>query len=157
MRGIVISVHNLGATVRLEDGRLLAIPLGDVQAQRNRLTSSLRRREPLEFEVASAPGGHAIARLSGTERPPAEAPAPAETRAARTPVRHPEAPPEREEPVAPSGVPDIDAPAGFEAAMSAYLKSLEEREGSDGASAAERHALRKKKRAAWFEARRGPA
>lgn len=144
MRGIVISVHNLGATVRLEDGRLVAIPLGDVQAQRSRLTSSLRRREPLEFEIASAPGGHAIVRLSGTELPPA-------------PALRSELPPVRDASVAPSVAPEIDAPAGFEAAMSAYLKSLEEREGNDGASAAERHALRKKKRAAWFEARRGPA
>jgi hypothetical protein len=41
--------------------------------------------------------------------------------------------------------------------MAAYLRSLEEREGAGEPSPADRHALRKKKRAAWFEARRGPA
>jgi hypothetical protein len=65
-------------------------------------------------------------------------------------------------PPAPGGgeVPDapaLQAPARFEAAMGAYLRSLEESDGAAGPSAADRHALRKRKRAAWFEARRGPA
>jgi hypothetical protein len=133
VRGVVISVHNLGATVRLEDGRLAAIPLEDVRGQRSRLTASWRRREPLEFDLAQAPGRHPVARPAGPEAP------------------LPPASPPRVE------APGLDAPAGFEAAMSEYLKSLEEREGADRPSPADRHALRKKKRAAWFEARRGPA
>jgi hypothetical protein len=130
VRGIVISVHNLGATVRLEDGRLAAIPLGEVELQRNLLTASLRRRETLEFDVAPASGRHVVARLPGAQR------------AARGAAVEP---------------PDLRAPVLFEAAMTSYLKSLEEREGAGEPSPAERHALRKKKRAAWFEARRGPA
>lgn len=129
MRGVVISVHNLGATVRLEDGRLAAIPLGDVELQRNLLTSSLRRRETLEFDVAPTSGRHVVARLPGAQRP-----------AGGTPVEPP----------------DLKTPILFEAAMTSYLRSLEEREGAGEPSPAERHALRKKKRAAWFEARRGP-
>lgn len=142
MRGIVISVHNLGATVRLDDGRLAAIPLGDVAAQRGRLTASLRRREPLEFDVASAPGRHAVARLPESERP--------SLRADQAP-----APAERSGPFGLDEGPGLAAPAGFEAAIGAYLRSLEEREGAGEPSPADRHALRKKRRAAWFEARRG--
>jgi hypothetical protein len=142
VRGFVISVHNLGATVRLEDGRLAAVPLGEVQRQRSLLTASLRRREALEFEVAAAPGRPAVARLPGAERTAPEAPP--------APFPPPAAVPA-------SGAPELAAPPRFEAAMAAYLRSLEEREGAGEPSQAERHVLRKKKRAAWFEARRGPA
>jgi hypothetical protein len=142
VRGFVISVHNLGATVRLEDGRLAAVPLGDVQRQRNVLTASLQRREALEFEVAATPGRPAVARLPGAERTAPEA--------ALVPLPAPPGAPA-------SAAPELAAPPHFEAAMAAYLRSLEEREGAGEPSQAERHALRKKKRAAWFEARRGPA
>jgi hypothetical protein len=148
VRGVVISVHNLGATVRLADGRLAAIPLGDVQKQRSLLTASLRRHEPLEFDLTGSRGRHVVARLPGPERTPeaaAPAPEPRET-AARALQESPPAP-----------VPLLNEPPRFEAAMAAYLRSLEEREGAGEPSPADRHALRKKKRAAWFEARRGPA
>jgi hypothetical protein len=147
VRGVVISVHNLGATVRLADGRLAAIPLGDVQKQRSLLTASQRRHEPLEFDLTGSGGRHVVARLPGPELP-AQAPEPAPQQLALAVPEPRELPPAE---------PLLREPPRFEAAMAAYLRSLEEREGAGEPSPADRHALRKKKRAAWFEARRGPA
>jgi hypothetical protein len=44
VRGTVINVHALGATVRLEDGRLMAVPIGDVNANRAAYTRALDAR-----------------------------------------------------------------------------------------------------------------
>jgi len=41
VRGTVINVHAMGATVRLEDGRLMAVPIGDVNANRATYTRAL--------------------------------------------------------------------------------------------------------------------
>jgi hypothetical protein len=41
VRGYVINVHGLGATVRLEDGRLVAAPIGDVNKNRAAYTRAL--------------------------------------------------------------------------------------------------------------------
>lgn len=44
VRGTVINVHALGATVRLEDGRLMAVPITDVNANRAAYTRALYAR-----------------------------------------------------------------------------------------------------------------
>jgi hypothetical protein len=44
VRGTVINVHALGATVRLEDGRLMAVPIADVNANRAAYTRALDAR-----------------------------------------------------------------------------------------------------------------
>ena len=44
VRGTVINVHALGATVRLEDGRLMAVPIADVNANRAAYTRALDTR-----------------------------------------------------------------------------------------------------------------
>jgi hypothetical protein len=46
VRGTVINVHALGATVRLEDGRLMAVPISDVNANRAAYTRALDARTP---------------------------------------------------------------------------------------------------------------
>jgi hypothetical protein len=48
--GSVINVHALGATVRLEDGRLAAAPLEDVNKHRPAYARALAQRTPLLFE-----------------------------------------------------------------------------------------------------------
>ena len=53
MRGCVINVHNLGAIVRLEDGRLVAAPIGDVNKNRAAYTRALEHKElTLPFDLA---------------------------------------------------------------------------------------------------------
>lgn len=52
VRGSVINVHNLGATVRLEDGRIVAAPIGDVNKNRAAYTRALERKEStLPFDL----------------------------------------------------------------------------------------------------------
>jgi hypothetical protein len=52
VRGSVINVHNLGATVRLEDGRLVAAPIGDVNKNRAAYTRALDRKDStLPFDL----------------------------------------------------------------------------------------------------------
>ena len=52
VRGSVINVHNLGATVRLEDGRLVAAPIGDVNKNRASYTRALERKDStLPFDL----------------------------------------------------------------------------------------------------------
>ena len=53
VRGTVINVHALGATVRLEDGRLAAVPIADVNANRATYTRALEARTTtLPFDLA---------------------------------------------------------------------------------------------------------
>ena len=53
VRGTVINVHALGATVRLEDGRLVSAPIADVNKNRASYTRALERREAtLPFDLA---------------------------------------------------------------------------------------------------------
>jgi hypothetical protein len=48
----VINVHNLGAVVRLEDGRLVAAPIGDVNKNRAAYTRALEHKETtLPFDL----------------------------------------------------------------------------------------------------------
>jgi hypothetical protein len=52
VRGTVINVHALGATVRLEDGRLMAVPIADVNANRATYTRALdARATTLPFDL----------------------------------------------------------------------------------------------------------
>ena len=52
VRGSVINVHNLGATVRLEDGRLVAAPIGDVNKNRATYSRALERKDvTLPFDL----------------------------------------------------------------------------------------------------------
>jgi hypothetical protein len=52
VRGSVINVHNLGATVRLEDGRLVAAPIGDVNKNRAAYTRALEHKDvTLPFDL----------------------------------------------------------------------------------------------------------
>ena len=52
VRGSVINVHALGATVRLEDGRLVAAPIGDVNKNRATYTRALESKDvTLPFDL----------------------------------------------------------------------------------------------------------
>jgi hypothetical protein len=116
-RGVVISLHRLGATVRLEDGTLAAVPAGELGPHASRLASSQRRSEPLLFAVDER-GRHRVARLADSA-PPA------------------------------TSLHD----SAFEVQMRRYLKETEEWAPPDQPPPAERHFIRKKRRAAYFEAR----
>jgi hypothetical protein len=118
VRGVVINMHHHGATLRLEDGSIAAVPAAEASAHAEALTRSLQRREALPFEL-EAIGRHAVARIALD---------------------------------APSLAPD----ANFEERLNAYLKSTEEWAPADRPEPAERHFIRKKRRAAHFEARGKP-
>jgi hypothetical protein len=47
----VINVHALGAAVRLEDGRLVSVPLGDVNKNRASYTRALGQKTTLPFDL----------------------------------------------------------------------------------------------------------
>jgi len=119
--GLVISVHQLGATVRLEDGSLAAIPASELGANRPAILRSGRRREPLAVDVERRER-HAVAYVA------------------------------REPQARIQGTPRL-LDAVFEKQMAAYLKSTEEWAPPDRPEPAERHFIRKKRRAALFEAR----
>jgi len=118
--GLVISVHQLGATVRLEDGSLAAIPESELTANRPAIVRSLRRREPIALDV-NREAQRSIAYVSRV---------PGDERAAPRLVD-----------------------TAFERQIAAYLKSTEEWAPPDRPEPAERHFIRKKRRAALFEAR----
>jgi hypothetical protein len=70
VRGSVINVHALGATVRLEDGRLVAVPLIDVNKNRAMYTRSLGQRGTLPFDLDGRMVTLATTRV---DEPPGEA------------------------------------------------------------------------------------
>ncbi len=119
--GTVINVHYHGATVRLEDGTLAAVPAAELAANRPAYVASHQSRTPLALELDRR-GRHPIVVLE---------------RAAGGPTKP-----------APRLVDE-----GFEAQMNAYLKSTQEWAPPDRPAPAERHFIRKKRRAAFFEAR----
>jgi hypothetical protein len=120
-RGVVINVHEHGATVRLEDGTLAAVPAAELATNRPAFVASRERRSALDFAVDRS-GRHAIALLA-RDRPAAAPPAPS-----------------------------LVDPL-FEERIGAYLKSTEAWAPTDRPVPAERHFIRKKRRAAFFEAR----
>lgn len=75
VRGSVINVHNLGAIVRLEDGRLVAAPIGDVNKNRAAYTRALEHKDvTLPFDLAGRMAVLAQTRVDevvATSEPPA--------------------------------------------------------------------------------------
>ncbi len=130
VRGVVINVHDLGATVRLEDGTLASVAAADVRANRPRYLASRTERTSLAFAVVERRGRRAIVTFEdvASQRP--------------SPVS-----------AAEPGASDA-AEAAFEAQMTAYLKSTQTWAPPDRPEPAERHFIRKKRRAAFFEARK---
>lgn len=122
-RGVVINVHEHGATVRLDDGTLAAVPAAELAANRQAFVTSRERRSRLALAIDDS-GRHPIALLAREQATVTE-PAPA---------------------------PSLVDPL-FEERIGAYLKSTEEWAPSDRPDPAERHFIRKKRRAAFFEAR----
>jgi hypothetical protein len=71
VRGCVINVHNLGAIVRLEDGRLVAAPIGDVNKNRAAYTRALEHKElTLPFDLAGRMAVLAQTRVDEVVPPP---------------------------------------------------------------------------------------
>jgi hypothetical protein len=125
-RGTVINIHFHGALVRLEDGALAAVGAAELAAHRAAYVASLETRSPLEF-VVQRRGRHPSVTL---EPAVAHEPPPARTL--------------------------LEIDSAFEERMDAYLKETEAWSPPDQAPPAERHFIRKKRRAAFFEARGKP-
>jgi hypothetical protein len=125
-RGNVINIHNWGATVRLEDGRLAAISRADVDANRGIYARALGSKELLPFDE-SLIANHVVATL----------------------VRN-----EAAEIVVPTSKAPQITTAIFEAHMTAYLRETQEWMPPDQASPFERHLIRKQRRAAQFSQER---
>ncbi|GAC1403739.1 MAG: hypothetical protein NVSMB64_05880 [Candidatus Velthaea sp.] len=126
VRGTVINVHAMGATVRLEDGRLMAVPIGDVNANRASYTRALDgKTATIPFDLVGKTLILAKTRVDeafeGTDQAPVE-------------------------PVAPIVLND---PA-FEAQIAGYLKETEAWAPADRPEPFERHLFRKKQRAKQF-------
>ncbi len=134
IRGTIISVHEYGATARLEDGSLAAISAPEFAAHRATYVASRDARKPIELSVVRY-GRHASAALvSGAAIEPddvlAQAPSDEEREALPT---HPN--------------------IAFEMRLGAYLRETEAWAPPDRPAPAERHFIRKKHRADVFEAR----
>jgi hypothetical protein len=124
VRGKVINVHAMGATVRLEDGRLMAVPIADVNANRAAYTRALDARSAtLPFDVL---GRTLVLAKTRIDEPIVDA-----------------------APVPATPAPLLRDPA-FEAQMNEYLKSTEEWAPPDRPQPFERHLFRKKQRAKIF-------
>lgn len=74
VRGTVISVHGLGAAVRLDDGRIVAAPIGDVNANRATYTRALDEARSLPFDLV---GKMAVVARSRVDEVTPSTPAPA--------------------------------------------------------------------------------
>ena len=127
MRGTVINIHFHGALVRLEDGTLASVAAAELAVNRAAYATSLDRRSQLDFARDDS-GRRPIVRLEGSAR---AAPIPDAPR---------------------SAAPHLVDPA-FEERIGAYLKETEAWAPPDRPEPAERHFIRKKRRAAFFEAR----
>jgi hypothetical protein len=125
-RGTVINIHGHGALLRLEDGALAVVRADELSANRPAYTASLRERSMLDVTLDRT-GRHAVARL-GTSPVPLVAPVASEENALATD--------------------DV-----FEGRIDAYLKETEAWAPADRPAPSERHFIRKKRRAAIFEAR----
>ena len=128
MRGTVINIHAHGALVRLEDGALAVAPITEVNANRAAYSRALTERTNLPFD-ALGDARHRLVRL-------------AQTRA--------------DEPAGPAAPPSLLTDPQFEEQVTDFLKQTQEWELPDAPPAFERHFLRKKRRAAAFESRKGP-
>ncbi len=74
VRGNVISVHALGAAVRLEDGRLVAAPAIDVNRHRATYVRALSGRITLAFDLVGRSVSLAPAQADATIAPSEPAP-----------------------------------------------------------------------------------
>jgi hypothetical protein len=124
--GTVINIHHHGATVRLADGTLAAVPASELAAHRPAYVDCYNRRAPLEL-VLDRRGRHPIVILpqSATAAPQ----------------------------VSPNLAPRL-VDAAFERRIGDYLRATQEWAPADRPEPAERHFIRKKRRAALFEARK---
>jgi hypothetical protein len=134
MRGTIISVHEFGATARLDDGSLAAIPAAEFAAHRAVYTASRNGRKPLELYVVRI-GRHASAALVAGAMP-------------TTDELLAQAPGHEERDELPTHT-DI----AFEMKLGAYLRETEAWAPPDRPDPAQRHFIRKKHRAGVFEAR----
>jgi len=130
----VINIHELGATVRLADGTLAAVAAPELASNRPAYVRSRDGRTELEFLLDSR-GRHAV--LSLARASAAEAPAPD-----LVPVRVP--------------VASLSSDLAFEEQIGAFIKETQEWAPADRPEPSERHFIRKKRRAALFEARKRP-
>ena len=125
VRGTVINVHMFGAAVRLENGEMACVPIADVNANRATYTRALAARTDLPFDAH--PGArHKVLVLAKTRI---------------------------DEPIDPSSTPPEITDEHLEEQIASYLKETQEWEQEDAPAAHERHFLRKKRRAAFFESR----
>ena len=128
IRGVVINIHAHGAIVRLEDGSLVAVPASELAAHRHAYVASLANRSQLALALDTR-GRHPIVTLEGS-------------------------------PVAASVSQASPAPElmnlEFEQRIGTYLKETEAWAPPDRPAPSERHFIRKKRRAALFEARNKP-
>lgn len=126
MMGSVINVHALGATVRLDDGRLAAVPFPDLAAHRPSYLRSLTARKKLPFVIRDEGRGRSA--MLATDA--------------------------LEEPVlaVPSAAPINLTDEAFEERLADYLRETEEWAPPDQAQPFERHLTRKRRRAAQFPA-----
>jgi hypothetical protein len=133
-RAVVINIHYHGATVRLEDGSLASIAAEEFVAHRPVYVAAYEKKTVLDLFVDRA-GRHASARFDhGPARPgPGATAGPISTRT----------------------VPVLTNPL-FEERMDEYLRATQEWAPPDKPDPAQRHFIRKKRRAAFFEARNKP-
>ncbi len=115
-------MHALGAAVRLDDGRLAAAPIGDVDAHSAAYQRALRERMPLTFEATGDARRPHLVLAQG----------------------------HADESIAPSAAPIVLTDEAFEDRMAAYLQSTEEWAPPDKAQPFERHLIRKDRRAQSF-------
>jgi hypothetical protein len=120
VRGVVINVHALGATVRVDDGRLMSAPIGDVNAHRAAYSRAVgARTETLPFDVTG----------------------PRQVVLATTRV---------DEPIVPTAKAPALADPALEEQITQYLKSTQEWAPPDLPEPFERHLFRKRQRAKLF-------
>ena len=125
VRGTVINVHMFGATVRLENGEMASVPIADVNANRATYTRALAAKTDLPFDAHNGVR-HKVLVLAKTRI---------------------------DEPIDPSSPPPEITDEHLEEQIASYLKDTQEWEHDDAPAAHERHFLRKKRRAAFFESR----
>ena len=133
VRGTVINVHMFGATVRLENGEMASVPIADVNANRATYTRALDAKTDLPFDAHPSTGSGQGARRKSWM-----------LLLAKTRI---------DEPIDPSSAPPEISDEHLEEQIASYLKETQEWEADDAPAAHERHFLRKKRRAAFFESR----
>ena len=133
--GTVISVHAHGATVRLEDGSLAVVPARELEANRPTYVASRDARKPLAL-VLAARGRPVVALRAPDLDASADPRAGVDRREDET---------------------ESLASVRFEEQMIAFLKATDGALPPDRLPPLERHFIRKKRRAAFFEARKPSA